>query len=164
MIILDIDNCIADDKWRIPLINHEAANDFVKFHAYHMASAGDPHENRHVIEPASSIAIITSRPVNYRWLTVDWLERHKIAYDFLFMREKVDGAFSSPEVKRKAVRTLITAFGHQAITMAYDDRPDVIAMYREEGIPATHLFIHPYDWKEWYGERSGHSGPDGFHL
>ena len=155
MIILDLDNCIADDKWRIPLINYDAPSDFVRFHAYHMASAGDPIANYHLVEQAGEqhIAIITSRPVNYRWLTVEWLARHRIQYDFLFMREKLSEGFSSPEVKRKAVRTLVTAFGVEAITMAYDDRPDVIAMYREEGIPATHLYINQYDWKEWYGEK-----------
>lgn len=166
VVIVDLDNCIADDKWRIPLINHQAASDFLKYHSYHMAIPGDPVANRHILEGHmyGRIVISTSRPEMYRWLTVGWLDYHKIRYAQIFMRPKDDTTSSSAEIKRKALHAIRKQFPKCDIVMAYDDRPDVIEMYRQENIPATHLFINPYEWKEWYGERSRDSGSDGFHL
>ena len=169
MIIVDLDNCISDDKWRIPLIHHDAANDFLKYHAYHMAIPGDPLANVEILKGYlnNQIIISTSRPITYKWLTLDWLDYHHIRYAQIYMRPKDDYTSTSVEIKRKALYLVRKQFPHHAIEMAYDDRPDVIAMYQAEGIPATHKYVHPYDWKEWYGDskkRSGDSGRDGGNL
>ena len=164
MVIVDLDNCISDDQWRHPLIRWDVENKFLRYHGYHMAIPGDPAANLHIVhtERPSEIAIVTSRPVAYRWLTTMWLEYHKIEYGLLVMRERGDEGLPSPEIKRKALGKIRQK---HLVTRAYDDRPDVIAMYKAEGIAAEHLFIHAYDWKEWYGENSSRdSGRDGFHL
>lgn len=163
MVLVDLDNCISDDRWRVPLINHDAANDFLKFHPYHMAIPGDAPGNLHILQ--GEVVLITSRPIKYQWLTASWLQYHKIRYQWLLMRQESDAGLTSPEVKRKALHALLKSTPKRHITMAYDDRPDVIAMYESEGIPATHMYINHYDWKEWYGENSSRdSRSDGFHL
>lgn len=152
MILVDLDNCLSDDSWRIPLVKWEHDNLFLRYHPYHMAIPGDNVANGHMVTTTERVVITTSRPVQYKWLTRMWLDYHKINYAALLMREREDGELTSPEVKRKAVQTIRRVQPGTIITMAYDDRPDVIAMYQQEGIPAQHVAIHTYEWKEWYGK------------
>ena len=155
MIIVDMDNCISDDKWRIPLIHWSNPNKFLRYHPYHMAAPGDQFCNRHLFD-GRPVTIITSRPIMYKWLTVMWLDYHKIAYKFLFMRQVEDANLTSAEVKRKALRNLTRVWPLKDISIAYDDRPDVIEMYKMEGVPATVLAIHNYETKEWYEANRPH--------
>ena len=155
MIIVDLDNCIADDKWRHPLIRHDAASEFLKYHSYHMAIPGDPVANREILKQflGSIVVFSTSRPVTYHWLTKGWLDYHNFPYADIYMRPKDDYTSTSVEIKRNNLRAIRMRHPLVEIKMAYDDRPDVIEMYKAEGVPTTHLYIHRYDWKEWYGER-----------
>lgn len=163
MIIVDLDNCISDDKWRVPLIHWSVENKFLRYHAYHMAIPGDALCNSHILATHEEIVIVTSRPVMYKWLTVMWLDYHKIKYKGLFMRERHENDLPSPDVKRRALHTILKWQPIESIAMAYDDRPDVIEMYKREGIPAECVRINHYEVKEFYGaqERRGDSQRDG---
>ena len=149
MIILDLDNCISDDSWRIRLIHWQTENRFLRYHNYHMAAPGDEFCNQHLLQSGEDKIIITSRPVQYKWLVHAWLERHQIHVKFLFMREVEDEALHSAECKRKALHRLFEVRDPSCISMAYDDRRDVVEMYKREGIPAERVFITDYPTEEW---------------
>ena len=70
VIILDLDNCIADDSWRIPKINWAAEDPLNRYHDYHSLSGFDTAHNHDLyINTRCDIVIFTARPIMYRALT-----------------------------------------------------------------------------------------------
>jgi hypothetical protein len=152
VIILDLDNCISDDGWRISRIL--PAGTPHRHHAYHSLLAWDRYVPDDIIERANRaherIAILTSRPQMYRPATEEWLRRNGVRYSALLMRDNVDNRHSI-DVKYQQVQWLLSGeYGPasvSAISMAYDDRSEIVDMYREEfGLRVTQHSIHqiPY--------------------
>lgn len=143
IIILDLDNCISNDEWRITSINWQQTDPFRRYHDYHMLSGFDEVGNRDLLNGTSDIVIFTARPVHYRALTIEWLRRNKIDFKHLLMRNNDDHCHSK-EMKLKQLSWLL--FGYDValkdIVCAYDDRPDVVKMYTDFGIPAEVRAIH----------------------
>lgn len=141
-IILDIDGCIADDEWRIPRINWQHENPFRRYHEYHMLSAFDEVGNTDLIETEHDIIIFTARPTHYRAMTEEWFRRKGVNVKHLLMRNDDDHCHSK-ELKSKQLQWL-DEYGVSLhdIVCAYDDRPDVVKMYNEFGIPAVVRAIH----------------------
>lgn len=136
--ILDIDGCIAHDAWRIPQIDWSTDDLFKRYDAYHRLSPRDKAGNIDLFllveEP---IVVLTSRPVHYRALTAVWLKRNGCRYAALIMRNNDDHRRST-DVKRDQVRAL-PEYGVTAVSCAYDDRPEILRMYRDEFGFATEL-------------------------
>ncbi len=142
-IILDLDNCIANDEHRIPRINWQHADPFRRYHDYHLLSAFDEVGNRDLLEGTSDIVIFTARPAHYRAMTVEWLRRNDIDVKHLLMRNDDDHCHSK-ELKLNQLSWLLNEYGILLadIVCAYDDRADVIKMYTDFGIPAEVRAIH----------------------
>ena len=147
-IIWDLDNCLADDAWRIPLIDHALAGR-ARWARYHSACAADEPGNldvfitQHTLQPDALPAFVTGRPACVRAATMSWIGAHielpRTGYTLL-MRGDQDEC-GSVELKRRALRALRQA-GFETI-MAFDDRADIVEMYRAEGVPrADVLRIH----------------------
>lgn len=144
VIVLDIDNCIADDKWRIPRINWAAQDPLNRYHDYHSLSAFDNAHNHDLyINTRCDIVIFTARPIMYRALTEEWLRRHGVGYQLLMMRD-MDDHSPSVELKRKQLMALFSNTDIRAgdIVGAFDDRPDVVEMYSVFGIPSQVRCVH----------------------
>lgn len=145
--IFDLDNCLANDAWRIPRIAWDEEDLDARYHAYHTLGAFDSAANRSAlhahVSAAHRIVISTARPSNLRAATHEWLRRRlKLEPWALFMRPHGD---HRPSVVLKSDHLNGLLRGgvrlHQ-IEHAYDDRPDVVAMYAERGVPATVLCVH----------------------
>jgi hypothetical protein len=148
-IILDIDNCIADDAWRIPHIEHSNADHFHRYHKYHSLAPWDICFNKNLFYKAKlaqiGILLFTSRPVFYRHSTEEWLRRQGINYHALLMRNDIDHR-SSAEVKQEQLSWLHEYdVGLQQIVAAYDDREPIVKMYKNFGINAEVIAIHEVD-------------------
>lgn len=148
MRILDLDNCISDDGWRVNLIDRSATDHMARFHAYHLASTHDFPGNTDLFAGREDITIMTARPLLYRGLTVSWLKRHNVPYTHLIMRNNNDHR-PSVELKSVQLQWLLQHYGvrKEDISCAYDDRPEVVEMYRTlHGIRAERRFLHeiPY--------------------
>lgn len=145
VIILDLDNCIADDGWRIPFINWATSDMDERYDIYHKLAPWDKPGPMPVVDiDAYRIAIFTARPVWLRDLTMHWLiELFGRAPEFLLMRNNSDHR-PSKFIKREQLSDLIHHHGiaKQQIISAYDDRLDVVEMYRECAIPAAVHAIH----------------------
>jgi len=144
IIILDLDNTISDDGWRIPRINWDKKCPLERYHKYHSSAIFDDCKNKHLFEnKENEYVIFTARPILYRAQTVKWLCRNNIDYSALYMRENDDHCHSL-ELKRNMLAKLLDDFNKdiKAIKHAYDDRHDVINMFKEIGVPATQIQIH----------------------
>lgn len=142
-IIVDLDNCIADDAWRIPMIRWNETDLMERYHVYHTAAAFDSLANVDIISQMATPIIFTARPEKYRPITEQWLARNSVPYAHLVMRPDDDHT-PSTELKRRMLQSLPESTGipWQWIVAAYDDRPDVVEMYRRHYIDAHVRAIH----------------------
>jgi hypothetical protein len=144
-VIVDLDNCIADDAWRIPRINWQKANPTERYHDYHSLSGFDELRNEEILQDSkgSLILVFTARPVQYRPITEEWLRRRKVPFQHLIMRNNNDHR-PSLELKRHMLHWLPEVYGVRwgSITAAYDDRPDVVEMYLKHGIHSEVRAVH----------------------
>lgn len=130
--IIDIDNCISNDAHR----RHFA--DKRDWDAYHGFMHLDPPANRWVVNGAprgTGLMFFSSAPEAYRGDRVRWLQRHfpvalANAPWMLYLRDDDDDR-PSVDVKRDMlIEALWRGIDLVDITMAVDDRDDVLAMYK----------------------------------
>lgn len=144
--IFDLDNTIADDAWRIKNIDWSKAHPFERYHPYHMLSAFDRLGNEELLSGLPSdtqIVVFTARPEFYSSITQEWLERNNVAYELLLMRPNDDHAHSLELKKRQLYKFLENwAVDPSEVHVAYDDREDVVQMYRQHDIHAIRAPIH----------------------
>ena len=77
------------------------------------------------------VLVVTARPDRYRGVTHDYLHKHGVHYDALFMRENGD---TRPDAEcKRAMIPRIKAMRYR-IWFAIEDRNSVVAMWRSEGI------------------------------
>lgn len=144
-IIFDLDNCISDDAWRIPKIDwhHDCPSE--RYHRYHLLSGFDELKNRQLLDQWSNhgVLISTARPKTYSAITQEWLKRSGVDPVAIFMRPTDDHAHSV-DLKRRHLTALLSFLDADIseILAAYDDRADVVSMYRDQGVPAVQVQIH----------------------
>lgn len=146
-VIFDLDNCLADDAWRIKLIDWSQTNPGERYALYHSACRKDKTNpvslgvfNRY--KDTHRLFFFTARPVGVEEETRHWIECNLTHEYNLIMRNNGDHR-PSVQLKREMVASL-PEYGVKVedIAHAYDDREDIVAMYRELAIPATVLKIH----------------------
>lgn len=133
--IFDLDGCLSDDRGRrgrLP-VNGTVAEDWT---AYHAGCGGDPVANAEVVrrhdDAGHQIVFITSRPERYRAETEGWiLAKLNPGHWWLLMRPEGD-LTASPELKPALFRA--EGLRWEDVDAAYDDRADVLAAYRREGV------------------------------
>lgn len=148
-VIFDIDNCISDDGWRIPLIDWTPGiSPDERYRLYHENAHLDKPRNLEVFVtwmrmPDTRIVFMTARPEPLRFITERWLLRYfRITMPRLMMRE-LGNHSRSTILKYRMLRTLQASFAPgDAILHAYDDRQDVVDMYNRNLIPASVLKVH----------------------
>jgi len=137
--IVDLDNCVSDDHWRLELINLElpVINDRYKlYHEYcHLDTPGESRD--YVLELAKryKLIVFTSRPEAVRSKTLHWLEKWNIPTTQLFMRYDNDHR-SSVLIKRTMLR-MARQYHNCNVQFAIDDRQDILDMYLAEGVPSV---------------------------
>ena len=141
--ILDLDNCLADDRWRIAEIDWTDSDLFRRYIRYHQLSAFDELGNAVLAHCAYRNIIITGRPEFFRSVTTEWLKRKRIPHEFLLMRAN-DDTRSSATMKRGAVIRLNLDHGinFENVECAFDDNEQVVEMYRALGLTAQVSAIH----------------------
>lgn len=151
-VIFDLDNCLADDRARIPLIKWEEKHPDKRYADYHRNVSDDPVGNKDTFDAAMLCGwapiFMTARPhtvgiSDVRGQTLEWIERNLGVHDpILMMRNRGDNR-PSVELKREQLTHLLNWDVKLAdIVSAYDDRADVVQMYREHGIIAHVMAIH----------------------
>lgn len=142
-VIFDIDGTLADATHRL----HHIQNGSRNWDAFFAEAANDP-----VIEPIRDLAflfdnqdyriiLVSGRTDKIRGLTEAWLDRHGIPYHELHMR--AEGDYRQDFVVKSELLDGILASGHQ-VHCVIDDRPSVVAMWRERGLTC----LQCRDWEE----------------
>jgi hypothetical protein len=134
VIILDLDNCISDDRWRRSLIDMtQKGND--RYHRYHEHLRYDALGNAHLLKTPHAIVICTGRPERYYDITTFWLNKHDIVTEAILMRGDKD--YRPAAVLKASMVQDYLLQTNRTIAHCYDDRMDVIEAYRTIGLKAT---------------------------
>lgn len=153
VVICDLDNCLVDDQHRIPFIQWDKSVAEGRYDRYHALCALDGPANEPLAQRLQDfaarridIAFCTARPVEFRSQTEDWLRKAMrnfvpVGRQLLLMRNTGDHR-SSVELKREQLASLLGDHGYEAIEQAFDDRFDVVLMYRELGVRAEQVKLH----------------------
>jgi microsomal dipeptidase-like Zn-dependent dipeptidase len=131
--IIDLDNCISEDKWRWDMFDLHLPVISDRYTRYHNACEGDNYCNQEVIRQLSKtckLIACTSRPESVRIKTQRWANRHRIPLAGLMMRPENNHQPSVP-LKRAMIRALPR---HLKLQHAIDDRADILEMYADEGV------------------------------
>lgn len=135
-VIVDMDGTLCD----VSSIQHFVAERPRDFDAFYRASADCPAHDAVVQDVATArerglaVLIVTGRQSRWHDLTVGWLSEHGVEYDRLYMRGNRD---YRPDVTLKTgLLERIREDGYRPVH-AWDDRPRVIALWEEHGIPTT---------------------------
>lgn len=131
IVILDLDGSIADDEPRQFHLFKGEHKDWKSYYAEICSDKPIDIVYRWVKELAKecTIVVITGRPDTYQFETVAWLKKHDVPYDLIFMRP------SNSRIPDYTIKKAFLDFmPREKVWMAIDDRPNVIAMFREEGV------------------------------
>lgn len=130
-IIVDIDGTLANVEHRVHHVRQEKKN----WRAFNdgMIDDGLNHWCAKLIvamrEQGFEILFVTGRDENYRQMTEEWMKRHKIQYERLFMRMAVD--FRPDDLVKKDIYEHDIR-DHWDVLFVVDDRLSVVKMWREE--------------------------------
>ena len=78
----------------------------------------------------TDILIVSGRPDNYLDETIKWLDMNGVRYDRTFFRQA--GDFRPDHIVKKEILDQILKDGYNVLAV-FDDRPSVVAMWREHG-------------------------------
>ncbi|MEN3586721.1 hypothetical protein AAH978_21615 [Streptomyces sp. ZYX-F-203] len=130
--IFDVDGTLVDVSGIRHLIDGPGG-----FAAFHLAGASCP-AHPHVVEAAReahaegrAVLVVSGRERRWERLTSMWLALHEVPSDGLWMRRLGD---YRPDyvVKREILASLRRRYD---VVRAWDDNPNVIRLWQEEGIP-----------------------------
>jgi predicted kinase len=149
-VIFDIDGTLADTTHRLHHIKAKPPN----WDAFFDACASDP-----LIEPIRELArvmasqnykiiLVSGRTDKVRSLTEAWLAEHGVPYHELHMR--AEGDHRQDTVVKSQILDSLLADGNE-IQWVIDDRPSVVAMWRERGLTCLQC-------REWEERASGPIG------
>jgi NLI interacting factor-like phosphatase len=142
-IIFDLDGTIADIRHRLHFVKQKP-KDWVSF----LDACPDDALNEHVYElyrrcDPAEVIICSGRNESHREQTIAWLVKHGIGFNALLMRQNKD--YRPDTVIKLEMLVQIRASQMKPI-LAIDDRPDVVRMWRRNGVPC--LAVDDYSWYE----------------
>lgn len=141
VVMFDLDGCVADDRWRHNRLPHNGGS----WDAYHDGCDQDVvlgHGGailRSHLESGHTIIFTTGRPFSVSEKSAEWIEANfgiKKA-DLAMLMRPVDDHTRAVDLKAKFADFVLQQ--KHDIVAAYDDREDVVEMYRSKGINACVL-------------------------
>lgn len=135
-VIVDVDGTLCDVSGLRDWVTGKRKD----YHMFHTLSLEAPchawvvQQVQSLWDTGWDILIVTARSDRYMIGTVEWLERMKVPYHRLYMREAKD---NRPDyVVKKNILDQIRQDGYNPY-WSYDDNPNVIKLWKEEGIGVT---------------------------
>ncbi len=95
-----------------------------------------------LLDPQLAIILVTARPIRVQPQTLAWLDRYRLRWDLLVMRELGDYD-TARHFKNQAVSDL-RAYGFGLLLAFEDDRRN-LEMFRGEGVPCLYIHSGYYD-------------------
>jgi phosphoglycolate phosphatase-like HAD superfamily hydrolase len=95
-----------------------------------------------LLDPSLRIVLLTGRPVRVQPQTLAWLERYRLRWDLLVMRDFGDYS-AARQFKRRSVAEL-RRYGLE-LKLAFEDDRRNLEMFRAEGVACVYIHSGYYD-------------------
>ena len=95
-----------------------------------------------LLDASLAVVLLTGRPLRVQPQTLAWLERYKLRWDLLIMRDFGDYS-AARHFKRRSVAEL-RAYGLD-LQLAFEDDRRNLEMFRAEGVPCVYIHSGYYD-------------------
>ncbi len=95
-----------------------------------------------LLDPVLQVVLLTGRPLRVQPQTLAWLERYRLRWDLLVMRDFGDYS-AATEFKRGTVAQL-RHLGFD-LQLAFEDDPRNLEMFRAEGVPCVYIHSGYFD-------------------
>jgi hypothetical protein len=95
-----------------------------------------------VLDDDLHVVLLTARPISVQPQTLGWLDRYKLRWDLLIMREYGDYQ-ASRTFKRRSVDEL-SSYGFD-LRLAFEDDRRNVDMFHEVGVPCIYIHSGYYD-------------------
>ncbi len=152
-VVFDLDGCVSDDRWRQNLIPTPDVSDpdaiNKAWEAYHADCDKDPILPsggailRDHIKQGHIILFCTGRTITVGERSAQWISANFgiSPADFSILMRQVNDHRSAVDLKKEFAEFIISNSQRNGSTVvaAYDDREDVVAMYRSLGLNAAVL-------------------------
>lgn len=142
-VIFDIDRTLADIAPFEHLFSPELESGY--WRAFHEAAVNAPvidwvaAEVEYARANGLSAIAVTARPQMHRDVTLEWFSRTGLAIDEVYLRPDERLHWSDVDAKRAMLTSIRAWF---TPVHAFEDKPDVAAMWESEGIPTTLVAGH----------------------
>ena len=142
-VVFDIDGVLSDATTRQHFIEGGRRN----WDAFFAACGEDPliedvSQLLHLLDASLQIILLTGRPLRVQPQTLAWLDRYKLRWDLLIMRDWGD-YMAAREFKQWTVEDL-RRYGFELVLAFEDDRRN-LEMFRAEGVPCVYIHSGYYD-------------------
>jgi hypothetical protein len=141
IVIVDIDNTLSININRYKIATNDSGSvDWNILYQYDNVISDVP--NYPMIDIVNhlytnyQIFLFTSRPEIVMKSTIEWLNLHNVLYHKLYMRSKENHYISDVELKKK----MYSDFIDDTVFCAFDDRQDIIDMWKSKGIPCFKVY------------------------
>jgi phosphoglycolate phosphatase-like HAD superfamily hydrolase len=143
-VVFDVDGVLSDAVSRQHFIEGPGRRDWDAF--FH-ACGDDPliddvAQLLHLLDPSLQIILLTGRPLRVQPQTLAWLDRYKLRWDLLIMRDYGD-YMAAREFKQWTVEDL-RRYGFE-LALAFEDDRRNLEMFRSEGVPCVYIHSGYYD-------------------
>jgi len=142
-VVFDIDGVLSDAAGRQHFIERGRRD----WAAFFEACGDDPvieeiERLLELLDPALSVVLLTGRPLRVRPQTLAWLERYRLRWDLLIMRDAGDYSFVT--AFKHGVVADLRAYGLD-LRLALEDDPANHAMFVAEGVPCVYIHSGYYE-------------------
>jgi len=137
-VIYDLDGCLCDTSSILHFIEGKDKD----FHSFHAAAAGCPpieqvaDAARKDHEAGTAVVVVSSREFIWRDQAIDWLTRHDIAYDGLYLR--ITGDYRKDTVVKAEMWQHLLDDGFRPVA-AWDDKQSILDIWSDLGVRDLHL-------------------------
>lgn len=95
-----------------------------------------------VVDDDLHIVLLTARPISVQPQTLGWLDRYKLRWDLLIMREY--GDYQASQIFKRRSVTELRAYGFD-LRLAFEDDRRNVDMFHAEGVPCVYIHSGYYD-------------------
>jgi phosphoglycolate phosphatase-like HAD superfamily hydrolase len=142
-VVFDVDGVLSDASSRQHFLEYPRRD----WEAFFQACGDDEPIDEvarllEVLDAAYRVVLLTARPLRVQPQTVAWLDRYKLRWDLLIMRDAGDYS-ASRSFKLEAVDDL-RDYGFD-LRLAFEDDRRNVEMFHGEGIPCVYIHSGYYD-------------------